>query len=239
MNVRHTSFTPSTTIHPFPASDHDAVMVTFSTPSYTRPLLWRYNTSLLSSSDLQESTISRLSPYQSPSLWDASKVILLSHAQDYALVSARRRQSDRARIERQLSAACRRAARDATDPQAAADVVSLRGQLNDCLSQETARATLRARVRWLEEGETCSAYFFNRFRSRSSSSTASLLRSPDGSSFPNSSARQNHIKQYFSDLCAAPPFSSVDCSSFLSSITLPSVTPSQSSSLLTLSLLKN
>jgi len=232
MNVRHTSFTPTTVLHPFPRSDHEAVHVTFTTPSFSRPLLWRYNTSLLSSPDLRASTISRLLPYRSPTLWDATKDITRSHAQDFAVVSARRRQSDRCRLERQLSSAFRRAARDVTDSQAATDVLDLRSQLDDCLEQETSRATLRARVRWLEEGETCSAYFFSRFRSRSSSSTLSLLRDSDGSPFPSDSARRTHIQQYFTSLCAAPPFYPPDCHSFLASITLPTLSPALSSSLL-------
>jgi len=232
MNVRHTSFTPTTVLHPFPRSDHEAVHVTFTTPSFSRPLLWRYNTSLLSSPDLRASTISRLLPYRSPTLWDATKDITRSHAQDFAVVSARRRQSDRCRLERQLSSAYRRAARDVTDSQAATDVLDLRSQLDDCLEQETSRATLRARVRWLEEGETCSAYFFSRFRSRSSSSTLSLLRDSDGSPFPSDSARRTHIQQYFTSLCAAPPFYPPDCHSFLASITLPALSPALSSSLL-------
>ena len=233
MNVRHTSFVPSTVLHHFPRSDHDAVHVTLTSPSFSRPLLWRYNTSLLSSPDLRASTITRLLPYRSPTLWDATKDITRSHAQDFAVVSARRRQSDRCRLERQLSSAFRRAARDVTDSQAATDVLDLRSQLDECLVQETSRATLRARVRWLEEGETCSAYFFSRFRSRSSSPTLSLLRDSDGSSFSSDSARRSHIWQYFTSLCAAPPFYPPDCHSFLASITLPTLSPAQSSSLLT------
>ena len=232
MNVSHTSLTPSTILYPFSRSDHDAVHVTFTPSSFTRPLLWRYNTSLLSSSDLRDSTISRLLPFRSPSLWDATKDISRSLAQDFAVVSARRRQSERCRLERQLSSAYRRAARDVTDLEASTAVLDLRSQLDDCLEQETSRATLRARVRWLEEGETCSAYFFNRFRPRSSSSTLSLLRDFDGSPFPSTTARRAHIQQYFTALCAAPPFYPADCASFLSSITLPVLTPAQSSSLL-------
>src|SRR6185369_3951585 len=44
---------------------------------------------------------------------------------------------------------------------------------------------------------------------------------------------RSHIRQYFTSLCAAPPFYPADCASFLSSITLPTLTPAQSSSLLT------
>src|ERR1041384_7636035 len=163
MNVRHTSLTLTTVLHPFFCSDHDTVHVTFTPSSFSPPLLWCYNTSLLSSSDLRDSTISRLLPFRSPSLWDATKDISRSLAQDHAVVSARRRQSDHCCIDRQLSSAYRRAACDVTDLQPSTAVLDLRSQLDDCLAQETARATLRARVRWLEEGETCSAYFFNRF----------------------------------------------------------------------------
>ena len=232
VNVRHTSFSPSTKLLTYSPSDHQGVQVTFSTRAYTPPLLWRYNTFLLSSSALRTSTIARITPYRSPALWDASKIILRSHAQDFAVVSTRQRQSLRGQLERSLASAYRRAAGNVRDATANAAVLAIRQQLDDCLAMETSRATLRARVRWLEEGETCSAYFFRRFRSRSSSSTTSLLRDSSGSEFSTASARHDHIRQYFTDLCAAPTFSSVDCSLFLSSITLPTLTEDQSDSLL-------
>src|SRR6185295_7060552 len=232
LNVRHTSFTPSTSLLHFLRSDHDGVQVTFSTQPYSPPLLWRYNTFLLSSPDLRTSTIARLRPYHSPAYWDASKIILRSHAQDFAVVSAHQRQSLRGQLERRLASAYRRAAGNVWDANANAEVLAIRQQLDDCLAQETSRATLRARVRWLEEGETCSAYFFRRFRSRSSSSTLSVLHDTTGSEFVSSAARQDHIRQYFTALCAAPPSSSIDISTFLSSITLPSLTDEQSLSLL-------
>ena len=231
MNVRHTTYTPSTSILVFAPSDHDGILVTFSAPSYTKPPLWRLNTSLLSSSDLRESTIARIKPYHSPIYWDASKIILRSHAQDFAVVSARRRQSQCGQLERQLATAHRRAAGNVRDAKANAEVLSLRQQLDDCLSVETSRATLRARVRWLEEGETCSAYFFSRFRSRSNSSTLSMLRFPDGSPFLSDACRHAHIKDYFTTLCAAPSFSPNDCSSFLDSLTLPALSAAQNACL--------
>ena len=196
LNVRHTSFTPSTSLLHFPRSDHDGVQVTFSTQPYSPPLLWRYNTFLLSSPDLRTSTIARLRPYHSPAYWDASKIILRSHAQDFAVVSARQRQSLRGQLERRLASAYRRAAGNVRDANANAEVLAIRQQLDDCLAQETSRATLRARVRWLEEGETCSAYFFRRFRSCSSSFTLSVLHDTTGSAFTSSADRQDHIRQY-------------------------------------------
>ena len=231
LNVRHTSLTPSTRILPFAPSDHDGLLVTFSTSPYSTPPIWRYNTALLSSPDLRASTISRIQPYHSPSYWDASKIILRSHAQDFAVISARQRQSLRGNLERQLATAHRRAAGNVRNAEANAEVLSLRQQLDACLALETSRATLRARVRWLEEGETCSAYFFRRFRPRSSSSTLSTLRSSDGSPFSSAAARHAHIQQYFTALCAAPPFFPSDCSRFLDSLTLPTLSAAQNSSL--------
>ena len=147
------------------------------------------------------------------------------------MISARQRQSLRGNLERQLATAHRRAAGNVRNADANAEVLSLRQQLDACLALETSRATLRARVRWLEEGETCSAYFFRRFRPRSSSSTLSTLRSSDGSPFSSAAARHAHIQQYFTALCAAPPFFPSDCSRFLDSLTLPTLSAAQNSSL--------
>ena len=91
---------------------------------------------------------------------------------------------------------------------------------------------LRARVRWLEEGETCSSYFFSRFRSRPDQSMTSLLCNPDGTRFASTQARRDYVETYYSGVYASPHFSSDACSSFLSSISLPTLSPNNISSLL-------
>src|SRR6185369_12093076 len=49
--------------------------------------------------------------------------------------------------------------------------------------------------------------------------------------FSSAAARHAHIQQYFTALCAAPPFFPSDCSRFLDSLTLPTLSAAQNSSL--------
>ena len=239
-NCRHADFTMDTRIVPCTRSDHDALVVTFSRPlSFSTPFFWRFNTSLLSSSELQTSTLSRLSPFRTNLSWDATKVIVTSLARDFAAAFARRRRSQVSTLERRLAQAQHRAANNPHNVLARAAAASLRLELDGLVTQAASRAVLRARVRWLEEGETCSSYFFRRFCSRNQSSSLTRLRDDNGAPFASDSDRHTHIWSYFRDLCSAPSFSSSTISSFLSSVSLPHLSPSHLSLLLSPFLLTN
>jgi hypothetical protein len=99
--------------------------------------------------------------------------------------------------------------------------VECRDRLDAEVTDAASRAKLRARVRWLEEGETCSSYFFSRFRASRSQSTLSRLRDPGGQPFLSAPARRAFISQYYTRVYSAPSFDSSACSSFLSSLDLP------------------
>jgi hypothetical protein len=216
-----------TSIVPCTKSDHDALVVTFSLPStFSTPFFWRYNTSLLSSDDLIESTASSIAPFHTNLSWDATKVIAASLARDFAVVDARRRRSHASSLERRLAHAQHKAAQDPLNAMASATVADLRGELDSLVTQAASRAILRARVRWLEEGETCSSYFFSRFRSRSQTSTLTNLRDTHGAPFITDTDRHDYIRSYFTRMCSAPLFSQHDITSFLSPLSLPQLSPS-------------
>ena len=81
-------------------------------------------------------------------------------------MASRRRNSTHQYLERQVSAARNQAARRTGDPACAAALTEAYDALDAHIDVATSRALLRARIRWLEEGEACSAYFFSRFRVR-------------------------------------------------------------------------
>src|SRR6185295_3618507 len=167
----------------------------------------RLNTSLLSSDRLHDRTVACFQPYRSSFSWEATKTLARSCARDYAVLASRGRRSDLQVLERQLAQARHASARDIGNDVLAARVVTLHDQLASTVTMATSRAVLRARVRWLEEGETCSSYFFSRFRSRSDQSSTVLLRNADGSHFRSALTRQHHVHSYFSHVYAAPLFS--------------------------------
>ena len=82
-NCCHADFTMDTRIVPCTRSDHDALVVTFFRPSsFSTPFFQRFNTSLLSSPELQMSTVSSFSSFHINLSWDAIKVIITSLARD-------------------------------------------------------------------------------------------------------------------------------------------------------------
>ena len=135
-------------------------------------------------------------------------------------------------FERQLASAHRRAAANLSDDRCAAAVIECRDRLDAEVTDAASRAKLRARVRWLEEGETCSSYFFSRFRPSRSQSTLSQLRDSARQPFSSAAARRQYLSEYYTHVYAPPSFDSPACTSFLSSLDLPRLSPTHLSLLL-------
>src|SRR6185295_1285813 len=229
----HSHLSLDTQIRPFTGSDHSAVVVSFREQSSSpRHLLPRLNTHYLSYPDLQDSTIPLLLPYRSPMSWELAKITARSHAQDFAFSASRQRHGQLRFLERGLAQARRRSASAPDGSPAHLMAAEFHQRLQTTVTDAASRAVLRARVNWLEEGETCSAYFFSRFRNSRTTSTTSLLRQSDGSPFPSTDARRQHIASYYSAIYAAPTFDFPACDSFLASIPFPQLSASHISSLL-------
>jgi len=165
---RYATLSFETTLYEFPRSDHRAILVHFSTPSsssFSTPLLYRLNTSLLSSDDLRSRTLACFRPYRSSFSWEATKTLSRSYARDFAYLAARRRRSNIQILERQLAQARHASARDIGNDALATLVISLRDQLDSAVTVGTSWAVFWTWVQWFEEGKTCSSYFFSRFHS--------------------------------------------------------------------------
>jgi len=105
-NCHHSDLSVDTRLVPCTRSDHDVLVVTFSLPSSFRtPFFWCYNTSLLTLSELQDSTVSSLLPFRTASSWDATKIITTSLARDFAASAACRHHSQVSSLERRLAKA--------------------------------------------------------------------------------------------------------------------------------------
>ena len=213
----------STDVKYCPYSDHKAVCLTVTPPSFTRPLIWRLNTSLLPRADLWAST-ERVLSGTTVSSWDAGKVLARSSARDVAVVASKERRKESLRLQRLLRQAEQSARYRRCDLRSDAATVAARTALRDHTDSGATRAILRGRVRWLEEGERCSAFFFSRFRKPNATSRLQQVRNSDGSSFVSDDARHAHIRSFYRHLYAAPVFDQPACHSFLSPLTLTTLT---------------
>ena len=203
-------------------SDHKAVCLTVTPSSFQRPLLWRLNTSLLTRSDLWISTEQIVSDSTS-STWDACKVLARSTARDHAVVASHDRKMTSQRLQRQLRRAEQDARAGRRDLRTDSAVINAQSALRNLTDTATSRAILRARVRWLEEGERCSAYFFSRHRDKRTASRLSLLQNDNGQVFATAGDRHAHIRSFYTSLYAAPTFDGHACHSFLDPLPLPSL----------------
>ena len=222
-SLAYHSSTFATSVIPFPLSDHDALCVTLTPSSFTPPLLWRLNTSLLPLPDLFSTTSSIFSSITLDT-WDAGKIMARAAAQDQAVLAARNRKSLQRRLERQIAQAAHQARHTAAHSAPRLREQQLRRELKHHLEYQTGQAILRARVRWLESGETCSNYFFSRYRPRRKVATLDMVCDSSLHPFPSPSSRQQHITSFYTSLYATPPFSST-CDSFLSSLPIPHLSP--------------
>src|SRR5690349_14512414 len=209
----------STDVKYCPYSDHKAVCLTVTPPSFTRPLIWRLNTSLLPRADLWAST-ERVLSGTTVSSWDAGKVLARSSARDVAVVASKERRKESLRLQRLLRQAKQSARYRRCDLCSDAATVAARTALRDHTDSGATRAILRGRVRWLEEGERCSAFFFSRFRKPNATSRLQQVRDTNGSTFATADDRHTHIRSFYRHLYAAPVFDQPACHSFLSPLTL-------------------
>ena len=100
------------------------------------------------------------------------------------------------------------------------------GPLHSALSQLAALdslaakgAEVRSRIRWVEEGESSSAYFFRLEKKRSTDRLISALRDPDGSIVSSPSALCASLRSFYSFLFTASPTDPVIQSSMLQNLT--------------------
>src|SRR5262245_7694035 len=223
LSTQLASHSLSTRVLYCPCSDHKAVCLTVTPPSFQRPLIWRLNTSLLTRTDLWTST-ERVVLDSTSSTWDACKVLARSTARDHAVLNSHDRNMESRRLQRQLQLAEQTARANHRDLRSDPAVIQAQSALRSLNDTATSRAVLRARVRWMEEGERCSAYFLARHRDKRTASRLSTLRNDNNSTFVTNDDRHNHVRSFYTNLYAAPTFDGHACHSFLDPLSLPQLT---------------
>src|SRR5499427_534161 len=208
----------STLVFSCPYSDHSAVHLTVTPPIFTKPLIWRLNTSLLSRSDLWACTDRAIS--RASASWDVRKVLALSSARDVARVAANERNAQHRRLQRQLSQAENAARASHRTVNSDPATISARSALRTHVEASATRAIFRARVRYLEQGERPSTYFFSRYRPKRLTSRLERVCGTNGQPL-NLEDRHQHMRSFYSRLYAALTFDQPSCQSFLSPLALP------------------
>ena len=223
-------------IVPCPFSDHCAVLLCVTVPDVVPlgPGLWKLNTSILQESDYVRQiedlwSLWRDEKERFPSLakwWEAGK----SRIKGLSIKYCCGKSSDNA-VKRDLS-------RLASHLKERVDggVLSLVGPYQSVLQQlaaldveVTKGAQVRARARWIEEGETSSSYFFRLEKKRGSDRWIAAVRNDDGQIVASPEGLCSSFSAFYSSLFTAEPTDTVARESLLSHIE-SSLPPAQSES---------
>ena len=198
---------------PCPFSDHCAVLFAVTVPDAVPPGpgIWKLSTAILS----EINYISMITSFWNE--WSDSKV-LFSNIRDWW-------EAGKSKIKGLTISYCSRRSQESNQVRAMlvrlADHLKLRvdqghvssiGPYHSVLEQlsrfdlEKAKgAQIRARIRWVEEGESSSAYFFRLEKKRSSDRWISALRNDDGTIVSEPSDLCESFVSFYSDLFSCEP----------------------------------
>lgn len=200
-------------ILPFPFSDHCALFFSVSVPDAISPGpgLWKLNSSILDEpefvlliSNFWPFWRSRIFSFSSlADWWDAGKAEIKKLSVDYCRNRARVKRGERDLLPRLVSFL-----KEKLDAGATFCLAPYHTALSNLgkLDLEAARgAQVRSRVRWTEEGEVSSAYFFRLIKKQSADRLVAALRCPDGTVVNSAPDLVECFSQFYSDLFSAEP----------------------------------
>ena len=207
-------------------SDHDYVTLCleFDQAQVRGPGLWKFNASLLQDNEFCAIIEDRISYLSScidyfPSVkswWDFFKTSLKSEIVFFSRIKRRCLPRERVFLVNRLVSLKRRLT--SGDSTLATEISRLESELKGFISRELEGSKVRSRVRWLENGERPTRYFFKLEHERvARNSVTSILDFNDVEVFSREEIERAHVR-FYSDLFSKDPIDAVCKQICLSSI---------------------
>ena len=220
------SFVSCCDIIPCPFSDHCALLLSLSVPDAIPPGpgLWKLNTSILSDAVYYDLIAVAWRSWRSfvprfPSLakwWDKGKSLIKGLTIKFCCEKSRARSANRDLLVRLV---------DHLKLKVDSGVVSCVGPYHSALAElasleltSAKGAQVRARARWVEQGESSSAYFFRLERKQGADRWISAIRLEDGAIVSSPSELCASFAAFYSALFTAAPTDPVVRSSLLGNV---------------------
>ena len=175
-------------VFPCSFSHHDFVNLTFSSANCpgARSGVWKFNSSLLNDSNFKRELSQLISDqkqcvgdFQSIGLWwDNLKVIIRDFCQKYGSRKRKLANQTRTSLTKRLILAKNEFARG--NESRSTQIRDLECSLSSLAMQEAEGAKIRSRVKWIEEGEKPTRYFFCREQQRAAKNTFDSLLNSHG-----------------------------------------------------------
>ena len=201
----HSSFT-----HFVPFSDHRAVIIKQSPVPQSTPLHWKMNTSYLYNSEIQANISNILlshTPPSSPLDWDICKQEISTYYRSISTSFSKKSRSAIINLSNRIVKLQNSPNPDNTK------IIHLKRTLSKLQHKQTISLAIRSHIRWFEQGEKSSAYFFSRYKQHQRNINIDELYIPDPSNPSSFSLSHDntlissHILSHFSNLWSSsfPP----------------------------------
>jgi len=168
-----TSTQTTTTKHMGSDSDHRALILQAQTKHKSN--IWRMNTSMLTNPVIYnklEQNIQTALPSLSISSWDEFKSQIRTTCREMGIVLAKKRRDGIINLTNRI-----KKLQSSSSPNTHI-IANLTRKLRDLEETASKAYAIRSRVRWYEEGETSSRYFYQRFKHKQQKSSISSLQIP-------------------------------------------------------------
>ena len=177
------SKTSHTDIRPAIRADHNAISLKVCTVKNKKgPGYWKMNTTILKDNDYQNKIIDIVQSFSKKSLsplikWELFKVNVREFTQKYCRKKALEKKNLKLSLETELSELEKQIDVNVHDEQVHKDYIDVKEKLEKMYKHESRGAGIRARMRWMEEGERSTKYFLGLERNNAKKKEITQLKS--------------------------------------------------------------
>ena len=168
--------------------DHSAVIVNLCKNLKRRGKgYWKMNAKLLDHKEFVldivhviEQTSSELKDFSKQTIWEMIKICIKGSTMKFSVDKAKKSKTEKKQIQVKLNELEQKIIKGNNDDELKAEKEKLIKTLDDMYLSEVKGAQIRSKVKWVEEGERSSKYFFSLEKKRQAANVIPQLRKEDG-----------------------------------------------------------
>ena len=191
-----------------PCTDHKAVVLDLNRSEFKRgPSYWKFNNSYLKDKEfvdkmnnLLREKLSEDPESSSSQKWELCKVAIRSFSTNYGKELATKRKNEECKLLHQIQNTEKQLVSDPDNNDLQSKVFNLKQKLDLQMIQKTKGAQIRSRIKWVEEGERNSKYFFNLEKSRKNRNIITKLTNDSGETLTDQRQILKEQVRYYKEL---------------------------------------
>ena len=174
-----------------PETDHSAILIHIKSEELKQkkgPGFWKFNQSLLQDETYVSHLRAEITKFKQKYIdvkdlslrWDLIKMEIRGFTIQYSKNKARKRRAEENHLQKQINDLYKKAELQPNDKTIITDINNARSRLREIMQHKTKGTILRSKVRWHEQGERNTRYFYGLEKRNHEKKTVTKLKLPDG-----------------------------------------------------------